>query len=100
MSERFKEFCLEYGRDLKLIFEPGKFLVSEAGAFIAKVNSTKTTPSTVFAQVNSGFNHFPRPMMYDAYHHIENLSNLKGSNACTPLLDTFVKQTPSVTTAN
>ena len=41
MSERFKEFCLEYGRDLKLIFEPGKFLVSEAGAFIAKVNSTK-----------------------------------------------------------
>lgn len=78
MSERFKEFCLEYGRDLKLIFEPGKFLVSEAGAFIAKVNSTKTTPSTVFAQVNSGFNHFPRPMMYDAYHHIENLSNPEG----------------------
>ena len=78
MSERFKEFCLEYGRDLKLIFEPGKFLVSEAGAFIAKVNSTKTTPSTVFAQVNSGFNHFPRPMMYDAYHHIENLSNPGG----------------------
>jgi diaminopimelate decarboxylase len=78
MSERFKEFCLEYGRDLKLIFEPGKFLVSEAGAFIAKVNSTKTTPSTVFAQVNSGLNHFPRPMMYDAYHHIENLSNPEG----------------------
>ena len=78
MSERFKEFCLEYGRDLKLIFEPGKFLVSEAGAFVAKVNSTKTTPSTVFAQVNSGFNHFPRPMMYDAYHHIENLSNPEG----------------------
>ena len=78
MSVRFKEFCLEYGRDLKLIFEPGKFLVSEAGIFIAKVNSTKTTPSTVFAQVNSGFNHFPRPMMYDAYHHIENLSHPHG----------------------
>ena len=78
MSTRFKEFCLEYGRDLKLIFEPGKFLVSEAGVFITKVNSTKTTPSTVFAQVNSGFNHFPRPMMYDAYHHIENISNPDG----------------------
>ena len=78
MSTRFKEFCLEYGRDLKLIFEPGKFLVSEAGVFITKVNSTKTTPSTVFAQVNSGFNHFPRPMMYCAYHHIENISNPDG----------------------
>lgn len=79
MSIRFKEFCLEYGRDLKLIFEPGKFLVSEAGVFITSVNSTKTTPSTVFAQVNSGFNHFPRPMLYDAYHHIENLSNPEGA---------------------
>ena len=78
MSARFKDFCLEYGRDLTLIFEPGKFLVSEAGAFLTQVNSTKTTPSTVFAQVNSGFNLFPRPMMYNAYHHIENVSNPQG----------------------
>ena len=80
MSARFKEFCLEYGRDLQLIFEPGKFLVSESGAFLTTVNSTKTTPSTVFAQVDSGFNHFPRPMLYDAYHHIENVSNPQGEN--------------------
>ncbi|CAI8397142.1 MAG: Diaminopimelate decarboxylase [Cryomorphaceae bacterium] len=80
MSARFKEFCLEYGRDLQLIFEPVKFLVSEAGAFLTTVNSTKTTPSTVFAQVDSGFNHFPRPMLYDAYHHIENISNPEGEN--------------------
>src|SRR5210317_2617352 len=78
MSVRFQDFCLEYGRDLKLIFEPGKFLVSESGIFLTTVNSTKTTPSTVFAQVNSGFNHFPRPMLYDAYHHIENISNPDG----------------------
>ena len=80
MSRRFKDFCLEYGRDLQLIFEPGKFLVSEAGAFLTTVNSTKTTPSTVFAQVDSGFNLFPRPMLYDAYHHIENISNPRGEN--------------------
>lgn len=78
MSDRFRDFCTEYGRDLKLVFEPGKFLVSEAGIFLTQVNSTKTTPSTVFAQVNSGFNHFPRPMLYNAYHHIENLSNPEG----------------------
>lgn len=80
MSARFKEFCLEYGRDLELIFEPGKFLVSESGVFLSTVNSTKTTPSTVFAQVDSGFNHFPRPMLYNAYHHIENISNPEGEN--------------------
>lgn len=78
MSDRFRDFCTEYGRELKLVFEPGKFLVSEAGIFLTQVNSTKTTPSTVFAQVNSGFNHFPRPMLYNAYHHIENLSNPEG----------------------
>ena len=63
LSERFNEFCKNYGKDLTLMFEPGKFLVSEAGKFLCKVNSIKQTTSTVFAQVDSGFNHFLRPMM-------------------------------------
>ena len=74
-SKRFNLFCKSYGKNLTLIFEPGKFLVSEAGKFICKVNSIKQTTSTVFAQVDSGFNHFLRPMMYGANHHIENISN-------------------------
>ena len=75
LSKRFNLFCKSYGKNLTLIFEPGKFLVSEAGKFICKVNSIKQTTSTVFAQVDSGFNHFVRPMMYGANHHIENISN-------------------------
>ena len=75
LSKRFNSFCKSYGKNLTLIFEPGKFLVSEAGKFICKVNSIKQTTSTVFAQVDSGFNHFLRPMMYGANHHIENISN-------------------------
>ena len=75
LSKRFNLFCKSYGKNLTLIFEPGKFLVSEAGKFICKVNSIKQTTSTVFAQVDSGFNHFLRPMMYGANHHIENISN-------------------------
>ena len=78
LSSRFKKFCNEYGNDLQLIFEPGKFLVSEAGHFIAQVNVIKQTTSTVFAQVDSGFNHLIRPMLYGSYHHIENLSNFEG----------------------
>jgi diaminopimelate decarboxylase len=78
LGKRFNAFCTEYGRDLTLAFEPGKFLVSEAGYFIAKVNVVKQTTSTVFAGIDSGFNHLIRPMLYGSYHHIENISNPKG----------------------
>ncbi len=75
LSKRFNAFCANYGEDLELVFEPGKYLVSEAGKFLTKVNVIKQTTSTVFAAVDSGLNHFIRPMFYDAYHHIENISN-------------------------
>ena len=78
LSVKFNEFCRDYGRELTLVFEPGKYLVSEAGYFISKVNSVKQTTSTVFAQVESGFNHLMRPMFYGSYHEIENLSNPLG----------------------
>ncbi|NRT12812.1 diaminopimelate decarboxylase [Flavobacterium sp. 14A] len=78
LSKRFNAFCIEYGKDLTLIFEPGKFLVSEAGQFLVKVNVIKQTTSTVFAGIDSGFNHLIRPMLYGSQHHIENISNPKG----------------------
>ena len=79
LSDRFNKFCKEYGKDLTLIFEPGKFLVSDAGSFLCSVNSIKQTTSTIFAQVDTGFNHFLRPMMYGSNHQIENISNPDGS---------------------
>lgn len=79
MTERFNAFCDEYGRELEIHFEPGKFLVSEAGYFLAKVNVIKQTTATVFAGIDSGLNHLIRPMFYDAYHHITNLSNPEGT---------------------
>lgn len=78
LSKRFNAFEKEYGRPLTLAFEPGKFLVSEAGFFLAKVNVVKQTTSTVFAGIDSGFNHLIRPMFYGSQHHIENISNPKG----------------------
>jgi len=78
LSVEFNEFCKDYGKELTLMFEPGKFLVSEAGSFLAHVNVVKQTTSTVFASVDSGFNHLARPMMYDSYHHIHNISNPNG----------------------
>jgi diaminopimelate decarboxylase len=78
LTKRFLAFEKEYGRELTLAFEPGKFLVSEAGYFLTKVNVVKQTTSTVFAGVDSGFNHLIRPMLYGAQHHIENISNPNG----------------------
>lgn len=78
MTKRFNTFCKEYGKELTLGFEPGKFLVSEAGYFLAKVNVIKQTTSTVFAGIDSGFNHLIRPMFYNSHHEIINISNPKG----------------------
>ncbi len=78
ISHSFKNLCKKYGRQLELWFEPGKFLVSEAGVLLVKANVIKQTLSTTFVGVNSGQNHLIRPKMYDAYHQIVNLSNTRG----------------------
>jgi len=79
LTKAFKAFCKDYGRKLEIWFEPGKFVVSEAGYFLVKTNVIKTTPATVFVGVDSGLNHLIRPMMYDAYHDIVNISNANGT---------------------
>ena len=80
ITSRFNAFCESYGKDLTLIFEPGKFLVSESGYFLVRVNVIKQTTSTIFAGVDSGLNHLIRPMFYDAYHKISNISQPNGKS--------------------
>lgn len=79
LSKIFNEFCLHYGRKLELWIEPGKYIVSEAGTLLVQANVIKSTPTVTFVGVNSGLNHLLRPMMYDAYHTIINISNPAGS---------------------
>ena len=76
--EAFAEHPNPDGKPLQIWFEPGKFLVSECGYFITRVNVMKQTGAANFASVNSGFNHLIRPMFYDSYHQIENISNPGG----------------------
>ncbi|MES2621231.1 MAG: diaminopimelate decarboxylase [Bacteroidota bacterium] len=78
LTPRFQAFCKKYGRDLELWFEPGKFLVSQSGTFLAKVNVIKQTTSAMFVGLDSGLNHLIRPMMYNSYHHLVNISNPAG----------------------
>jgi diaminopimelate decarboxylase len=78
VAEAFAAYENESGKQLEVWFEPGKYLVSESGYFLVKANIIKHTTATVFVGVNSGFNHLIRPMFYDAFHHIENISNPNG----------------------
>ena len=78
LTKRFHRFCKNYGKEVTLAFEPGKFIVSESGYFLTSVNAIKQTTSTVFAQVDTGFNHLIRPMLYGSQHAIENISNPNG----------------------
>ena len=78
ISQRFKKFCADYGRELQLWFEPGKFLVSEAGYLLVTTTVVKEDPARNFVHVDSGLNHLIRPMIYGSYHHILNVSNPTG----------------------
>jgi len=78
VNEEFDLFEKKYKRHFQVWFEPGKYLVSEAGYFITTVNVIKNAGTKIFAGVNSGLNHFIRPMFYGAYHEIENISNPLG----------------------
>jgi diaminopimelate decarboxylase len=78
LFERLYQFQQTNNRQFQIWFEPGKFLVSEAGYFLTKANIIKENPTRNFVGVDSGFNHLIRPMFYDAYHIIENISNENG----------------------
>lgn len=94
----WNEFTKSYGAEPQLWMEPGKFLVSEAGYFITTVNVLKETSATTFAAVDSSFNHLIRPMFYEAWHTIKNISNPEGPSALYSIVgnicetDTFAWQ--------
>lgn len=75
IADALNNFSKSYGKPLQAWIEPGKFLVSEAGVLLVKSTVVKETPNLTFIGVNSGLNHLIRPMMYDAYHHVSNISN-------------------------
>lgn len=86
LRKSYAAFTRDYGKEVELWFEPGKYMVSDSGYFLMRANVIKPTPSTVFVGVDSGLNHFIRPMMYDGYHQMLNISNPGG----TPRIYTVV----------
>lgn len=82
IARLFEEHCKSYGRSLKLLFEPGKYLVAECGYLLTEVNTLKHNRSRVIAGCDSGFPQLIRPVLYGAYHQIFNLSSPDGPEKC------------------
>lgn len=58
------------GRELTLLFEPGRFLVGEAGILVTRVLYRKNSGKKTFVIVDAAMNDLARPALYDAYHEI------------------------------
>jgi len=58
------------GFEVRLLLEPGRFLIAQAGALLAKVLYVKRNGSKTFVITDAGMNDLIRPALYQAYHEI------------------------------
>ena len=65
-----KVFSLVGQRELKLLFEPGRLLVGNAGVLLTRVEYLKHGPARSFAVVDAAMNDLLRPALYEAWHDI------------------------------
>ena len=69
-------------RKVKLVFEPGRALVGNAGVLLTKVEYLKHTEAKNFAIVDAAMNDLMRPALYDAYHDILPLAQSVAETRC------------------
>lgn len=58
----------QFGHEISLELEPGRFLVAESGYLISEIRAIKTSGDNTFYLVDAGFNNLARPILYGAYH--------------------------------
>lgn len=79
-QQKFSQFCRQYGRDLEMRFEPGRYVVAESGHLLTRVTDKKTSPDgRIFVGTDTGMNQLVRPAMYGSYHPVTNISNPAGA---------------------
>lgn len=75
LTKLFEDFSVSYGRRVKLVLEPGRYLVGNAGVLLTRVIDVKEVlldggGKKVFVGTDTGMNHLIRPALYDAYHEV------------------------------
>ena len=56
--------------DVRILVEPGRFLLGNAGVLLTRVRYIKKTATKKFAIVDAGMNDLIRPALYQSYHEI------------------------------
>ena len=77
LTDRFTEFCNEYGKGLRLKLEPGRYIVGESGVLLMRCNAVKSNGDRTFVGTDSGFHHLIRYPLYNAHHEIVNADNIQ-----------------------
>jgi diaminopimelate decarboxylase len=62
------QLATEFGHEISLEIEPGRFLVAESGYVISEIRAIKTAGENTFYLLDAGFNNLARPILYGAYH--------------------------------
>ena len=64
-------FAKEYGKEVTVKIEPGRYISAESGILLGRVNAIKNNEDIKFIGTDIGFNTLLRPAMYDSHHDIE-----------------------------
>jgi diaminopimelate decarboxylase len=64
---------------MRILFEPGRFMVGNAGVLLSTVQYVKETPAKTFTVVDAAMNDLIRPALYEGYHEIVPLRERSGS---------------------
>lgn len=66
---------------LRILFEPGRFMVGNAGVLLSTVQYVKKNPAKTFTIVDAGMNDLIRPALYEGYHEVVPLRQAVGEAA-------------------
>ena len=71
IDEALYRFAEEYGEQITLRIEPGRYVSAESNVILSTVYSVKNNHDKKYAGCDCGFNVLQRPIMYDSYHGVE-----------------------------
>ena len=77
LIETLNNFSKKHNILKEFKFEPGRYIICEAGFLAGKINAIKHENNTWWIGTDIGMNQLVRPSMYDAYHKVEILTNNK-----------------------
>lgn len=71
LSALVSKWVKEYGKEIEIKIEPGRYIVAESGILLGHVNTVKTNYGKKYIGTDLGFNVLIRPAMYDSHHDVE-----------------------------